>query len=258
MNPTPTPLLATSALDRLTAVVSFALPPVTLSAWGVVMLHTYVTGRTKMLLHPLFQPIIAISGVLLILLAIAHLCYFMPRPGRRAWLHWLVLLLPVLIAAGTAPGSFSDQMIAARGIQSTSNALDSGALDANAEKMLQTLAETDPAKPLPMDVVDLVSASGMPALAQKLENRTLHLRGQYYRVNSGDFKLLRLIMYCCAADATPMGVLVHGQTPADLKSMEWIEVEGAVHFIQSLGQVHAEVDAHSIQKVPTPANPYAY
>lgn len=238
--------------------ISYVLPPATLAAWGVVMLHTFATGRAKSLLHPLFQPIIAIAGVLLLALAFAHLFYFLPRAGRRDWFHWFLLLAPVLAAAATAPGSFSAQMIAARGIQTSALTLDSGATDASAEKMLQTLTDADPAKPLPMGVSDLVSISGVPAVAQKLQGRTLRLRGQYYRVNGSDFKLLQLVMYCCAADATPIGVLVHGQAPAGLANMDWVEIEGPVQFIQSLGQIHPEIGATSVQKVPAPANPYAY
>ncbi|PAW77024.1 MAG: TIGR03943 family protein [Verrucomicrobia bacterium Tous-C9LFEB] len=246
-------------LNRFTAILGYALPPATLSAWGMVMIHTWVTGRTKMLLHPLFQPLIAIAGILLLLLAVAHLCYFIPRPTRHGWLQWLILLLPLFFAAGTAPKTFSEQLIAARGIQSTSTALNTGALDEEAErKLLQTLSEADPSKPLPMDVVDLISISGVPAAAQKLQGRVLHLRGQYYGVGKSEFKILRLVMYCCAADTTPMGIKVHGDIPADLKNMDWIELDGPVRFVQTLGQIQAEVDAQSVQKVPTPANPYAY
>lgn len=245
-------------LDRFTAILSYALPPITLSAWGMVMMHTWATGRTKMLLHPLFQPLIAIAGILLLLLAFAHLCYFLPRPTRHGWLQWVILLLPLFFAAGTAPKSFSEQLIAARGIQSTSLVLSSSETDADAEKMLKTLADADPSKPLPMDVVDLISITGVPAVAQKLQGRVLHMRGQYYGVGKSEFKILRLMMYCCAADATPMGVKAHGDIPADLKNMDWIEIEGPVRFVQTLGQVQAEVDAQSLQKIPAPANPYAY
>jgi uncharacterized repeat protein (TIGR03943 family) len=241
--------------------VQFAhlLPALVLSGWGAVMVHAWVTGRTKTLLHPFFQPLIAVAGVILLALALAHVFYAVPArsPSPRRTAQWLLLLIPLLLAALLAPRSFSDQMVAARGIQSTSNVLDPGILDANAEHLLANLAGGDPHQALPIDVVDLVTASGVSALTQKLEGRTLRLRGQYYKINSSDFKVLRLLMYCCAADATPVGVLVHGQVPGDLKNMDWIELEGTVHFIQSLGQVHPEVDLKLLHAVKTPDNPYA-
>lgn len=209
-----------------------------------------------MLLHPFFQPLIAIAGVLLLLLAIAHLCYFVERPGKLQFFPWLILLLPVLVAAFTAPNSFSEQMVAARGIQSSSTLIDTGLPDAQAEGFLKTLAEADPAKPFPMDVADVVSSSGVLALTQKLENRALRLRGQYYKMSGSDFKLLQLVMYCCAADTTPIGVLVHGQPPEGIKNMDWLEVDGPVNFVQTLGSVRPEITAKSVQKVPAPSNPY--
>lgn len=239
--------------------LNYALPPMVLSAWGMVMLHTWMTGRTKMLLHPFFQPLIAIAGGLLLLLAFAHLCYYLPRPGRFRWVQWLVLLLPVLAAAVTAPKSFSDQMIAARGVQLTSNALSASSLDdATTQRLMQSITDADPTKPLPMDVLDLVTIAGSPVVAQKLEGRTLRMRGQYYGMSGSDFKLLRLVMYCCAADATPVGVLTHGQPPDGIKNMDWLELEGPVHFVQSLGQLRPEVTAQTLQKVAAPSNPYAY
>lgn len=238
--------------------IGFVLPPFTLSAWGIVMIHTFVTGRTKMLLHPFFQPLIAVAGGLLLLLAIAHLCYFVSRLGRILWLQWLALLLPLLFGAFTAPASYSDKIVTARGIQSGAALTDSSIPDSQIEATLRDLAVADPAKPFPMDVVDLVSSSGVPTLTQKLENRAIHLRGQYYKVNGSEFKLLRLMMYCCAADASPIGVLVHGEVPEGTKNMDWLEVEGPVNFVQSLGTVRPEVNAQLIQPVPAPKDPYAY
>lgn len=225
------------------------------------MLHTWVTHRTQMLLHPFFQPIIGISGLLLLLFTIAHVCYYSPNANRlspRRAFQWLFLLIPLLLGAAYAPKSFSDQMVAARGIQSSVKALDPGTTDIYTQRLIDSLAEADPAKPFPVDVVDLVSASGAPALIQKLENRNVELRGQLYRNSNSEFKVLRLIMYCCAADATPVGVIVHGKSPADTKNMDWVELQGTVHFVQSLGQVSPQIDLTSVQHVPTPANPYAY
>jgi uncharacterized membrane protein YcgQ (UPF0703/DUF1980 family) len=65
-------------------------------------------------------------------------------------------------------------------------------------------------------------------------------------------------MYCCAADATPVGVLVRGQAPADTKNMEWIELDGTVHFVQSLGQVSPQIDLHNVRKVPANSDQYAH
>ena len=102
----------------------------TLAVWSAVLLGTYFTGRLTAFLHPSFRPGVMIAGF--VLAAIASLIASKPVPpdccadatcthplsrsksGR--WLSFLILVLPVSVAAWLSPEHFSKQAFEQRGV----------------------------------------------------------------------------------------------------------------------------------------------
>ncbi|RME64618.1 MAG: hypothetical protein D6778_07650, partial [Nitrospirae bacterium] len=75
--------------------------------------------------------------------------------------------------------------------------------------------------------------------------------------NSGQLKdgfyLLRFYITCCAADATPLSMIVLPRTGVSLKEGQWVEVKGKVKVVeQDRDQVFAVLLASEVKEIPIP------
>jgi uncharacterized repeat protein (TIGR03943 family) len=123
------------------------LGPLTLLEWGGILIYFYCSGRITAFLHPLFRPLVLLTGILLVLTAVCVAffrdedCYHLPDDddhehdlaeherdqdhdsahshggltfGRS--LAFLVLLLPLALAAKISPDNYGATLIANRGL----------------------------------------------------------------------------------------------------------------------------------------------
>ena len=114
-------------------------------------------------------------------------------------------------------------------------------------------APTDIAAALPksadghliVNVVDLLMAAEDDTLRPQFEGKTVEVVGQFMPPDAGKetdadkprFRLVRMFMVCCAADARPVAVNVESPQPAKLAEMAWTKVVGTVAFSQE-GERH--------------------
>ncbi len=83
-------------------------------------------------------------------------------------------------------------------------------------------------------VVDLLFAVDDPSMRPDFEGRTFEVAGQFLPDRSGSelrFQLVRMFMFCCAADARPVAAAV--DAPGSVKGtadMTWLKVVGRVEF----------------------------
>jgi len=256
--------------DRSTR-ADFYLPAFVLSAWGVTLLHTVVSGRLVTLIHPLFRPLVLVAGVLLLILSAAHLCFFRPSgaPLKNGWRSWAMPLLvslfltaPLLAAATYAPIGFSENALEARGLDSSSNPSDSAENDDDAKRLMHALEKLKPGEAIPIDLPDLATAATVPKLVQGLEGKNVRVSGQFHPIDASSFKVFRLLMFCCAADAVPLSVTIEGAPGQELKGTDWVEVEGPVHFVkdESKGEdaLFPRIEPKMVKRIETPADPYVY
>jgi uncharacterized repeat protein (TIGR03943 family) len=106
------------------------LPCLTLAAWSAVMLVFYFNGRVKDLLAPPFRPWVLVAGIVLALLAFVFLVFradasccssaecghSLSRFASGRLLTFLVLIVPITVAAFFSPESFGKTAIENRGI----------------------------------------------------------------------------------------------------------------------------------------------
>jgi uncharacterized repeat protein (TIGR03943 family) len=106
------------------------LPCVTLAAWSAVLLTFYASGRVKVFVAPSFRPYVLIAGIVLAVLAFVFLLFradasccssaecghSLSRMASGRILTFLVLLVPVTVAAFVSPDSFGRTAIENRGI----------------------------------------------------------------------------------------------------------------------------------------------
>ena len=107
----------------MTSLFTRWIPSLTLGIWSTVLLGTYFTGRVASFLHPSFRPGVLWAGIGLAALALLFASRPTPpeccadetcthplsRTKAGRWATFLVLVLPVSVAAWLSPAQFSKQ-----------------------------------------------------------------------------------------------------------------------------------------------------
>jgi uncharacterized repeat protein (TIGR03943 family) len=241
--------------------ISFFAPAAVMSAWAIVMLHTIATGHINRLLSPLFRNYVLIAAVLLILLSALYVLLYQPSTeqtpslaptGRlRQFGRWLVLLIPLVAASILSPSALSNTTLNNR--SSTAGAIAMPSFDAESQQKAKDALSADPNQPVPVEVTDLITLSRSPDQAKAFEGRKVRTVGLFVRQAGNPPKLVRWIMWCCAADAQPAAVDLSGNTSGNWKETDWLEIVGTAHF-----PAHAapQIDVESITPTQEPDEPY--
>jgi len=229
------PLLQRAALWRAAS----------LGLWALVLLRSAVDGRLDLLLRAVFHPLVALAGLLLLLVALLQLRLAF-GPGRQergdrrqartllltAAIALLVLLLP------PAP-SFAD--LAGQRPR-----------DETAESELSFVLP--PAQRSLTDWVRLLRSQPDPKL---FAGDPVRISGFVLPMESAPPQLARLLVRCCLADASPVGLPVHwpagqGPFPAD----QWLAIDGVMGLGPAPGGgERLEVVPSRIRPIPRPERP---
>jgi uncharacterized repeat protein (TIGR03943 family) len=245
-------------IERLQRQLVFLAPAAVMSAWATVMLHTLLVGHINRLLNPMFRNYVGIAAVTLFILSALHLLLYRPSSERvpspwRQLGRWLVLLIPILAASVLSPDALSS---------TTANLRSSGpagvaGMPSYNDKVtaeVKDVADTDPNVPAPMEVTDLVTVSHSPDMIKKFDGRQVHVIGLFA---SGDTpKLMRWIMWCCAADAAPASVEMTGQVGGPWKDQQWLDITGTAHFPATMGQVTPQIEVTAAKRTDEPDEPF--
>ena len=231
----PPPLIQRAALWRA----------VSLGLWALVLLRSSVDGRLDLLLRAMYHPLVALSGLLLLALALLQLrLAFGPggrergdRPQARTLLLTAAIALLVLLLP-PAP-SFAD--LAAQRPR-----------DETAESELTFVLP--PAQRSLTDWVRLLRSQPDPRL---FAGDPVRISGFVLPMPNEPPQLARLLVRCCLADASPVGLPVRwpaGEAPPGAD--RWLAIEG-VMGLQRLpgGGERLEVIPSRIRPIPRPARP---
>ena len=349
------------------------LAPVILFEWGGILTYFYFSGRIAAFLHPMFRPLVLITGILLLITAVCVAIFHEEEcaheheheeehghdedphqpshsHGRLSiggFLAFLILLLPLALAAKISPDSYGANLIKNRGlvedIRSIPGAASSfakrskviesteAATGSEQKPSLTVTADTTPSStpeyvgvpeqtpvptqssasepPLPSNedeqrtpaqssvpapndflkpdesghikaaVIDLLYAAQDRSTRKDFEGKDVELIGQLAPNKSksgpkstgpaGSFKLLRLVMVCCAADVMPVAVKIEAKLPpTGTREMQWLKVTGRVHYRPRVKDPSDDTNygdspepvivADSIKKITAPAEKYLY
>jgi uncharacterized repeat protein (TIGR03943 family) len=255
-------------IDRLARQISFFAPAAVLSAWATVMLHIIVSGHINRLLIPMFRNYVLIAAIFLFILSALYLLLFQPTAetasalaptGRlRQFGRWLVLLIPLIAASVLSPSALSDMtLINHGGLNSTAGVPPMPSWNAASQDSAKKALEADPNQPVPVEVTDLITLAQNPDQIKAFEGRRVRTIGRLYTGQTGNApQLVRLIMWCCAADAQPASVELGGHVAGDWKDTQWLEIIGKAEFPSTLGHVVPRIDVESITPVEEPDEPY--
>ncbi len=114
-----------------------------------------------------------------------------------------------------------------------------------------TIPAKNPAKSPEPTMLDLVSDP------EEFEGSNVTLVGIVHRdkrLPANSFFCYRLVMVCCAADATPAGVIVEWPESGKLKKGTWVKVNGKVTFTKFDGSDYPAISAVNVEKTSPPKN----
>lgn len=274
----------------MTALFNRWLPGATLFAWSAVLFYFHFSGRLRDFLIPMFRPMVLVAGVALLLMAVGMLltrsadspcceasatcAHTVTGSLAGRFLTFFVLLVPVVCAAVLSPGGFGLNAILNRGVVTDAASLQPRAPAVSVEPPLPT--KDGPAAPeeevasstldyLPRtpegyviaEVIDFLYAAQEVDLRGDFEGQTVSVIGQLMPEKTNNpagnrFKLVRMFMTCCAADARPVGVTVEPEEMPAIPEMTWVRVVARVEFPVVGGRETALLKATEVTKTPPP------
>lgn len=257
------------------------LPGFTLLAWSAVLLFLTANGQVKSLLTPAFRPWVIVAGVVLAAMALALFLIRKPATdccgcehdhdhGEEEHHHGMtssntgrlltsfILIVPMVVAAMFSPDSYSASTVRNRGLIENSSGL--GKMlppESVSPGSVLDYMEKTPDGYYSAEVVDFVFAADEPDLRNALDGQTVAVVGQILEEtennpNGNRFKVMRMFMMCCAADARPVGVAVETEALPDIPEMSWIRVVAKATFQLEGGRNQPVLQAISVKKVDPP------
>jgi uncharacterized repeat protein (TIGR03943 family) len=280
------------------AKVSNALNACTLVGLGAVFLSFYCSGRIEQYLNPLFRPLVLVSGVVTVIIGITRLLSFPAQHccsegdcdhrHVRSLLWSLasfgVICVPVLAGSTFSRDAFDQQIVTNRGSGEDDRSL-SGLHVSNAGSPANALhplafknglALNQDMQSLPaigtsgagslrgpasseitLEVTDLLRAE--QPLRNAVAGKNVAVVGQFVRGSTETkFRLTRMFIWCCAADARPIHVTVEVSAPANFPDMQWVKVVGKPEYSIRNGHAHLVVKADSVMAVKAPKEAMLY
>jgi uncharacterized repeat protein (TIGR03943 family) len=110
-----------------------------------------------------------------------------------------------------------------------------------------------------LEVTDLLYAEQEESLRKIVGGKTIEVIGQYLPgPDTKQFKLVRMFIVCCAADARPVALPVEATGQISASEMGWIRVTGKAAFTQSGDRTHVLMKADKVESVDPPAEAMLY
>lgn len=213
-----------------------------LGLWAVVLLQSSVDGRLDLLLRSAFHPLVSAAGGVLFVLALLQVLAGLQRPGGRDRRDGPVALLSAVIAVG---------LIALPPNPSFADLASQRPADETGQDTLSFVLP--PAQRSLTDWVRLLRSQPDPQL---FVGDPVRISGFVLPMADGPPQLARLLVRCCLADATPVGLPVRWpRDQAAPKADQWLAIEGQMAVTGVPGQERLEVVPTRIQPIPRPARP---
>jgi uncharacterized repeat protein (TIGR03943 family) len=110
-----------------------------------------------------------------------------------------------------------------------------------------------------LEVTDLLYAESEDSLRRMFADKTIEVIGQYLPGSDAkQFKLVRMFIVCCAADARPLAVPVAVSGPMTATEMGWVKVVGKATYTQKGDRAHVVLQADKVEPTDPPAEAMLY
>jgi uncharacterized repeat protein (TIGR03943 family) len=110
-----------------------------------------------------------------------------------------------------------------------------------------------------LEVTDLLYGEAEESLRKMFSDKTVEVVGQYLPgSDANQFKLVRMFIVCCAADARPIAVPVQVSGPISVTEMGWVKVIGKATYAKNGDRVHVILRADKVEPTDPPAEAMLY
>ncbi|MTJ09931.1 MULTISPECIES: TIGR03943 family protein [unclassified Anabaena] len=239
------------------------LDVVAITAWGILMLKYWLTGKLYLLIHPDFFWLVILAGIALLIIGFSkglqllkhrrrpeipnasHMSLFPPGWGS------FLLLTTAILGLMITPRVFASEKALERGITELT-----GTSRAQPQAFRATM------RPEERSLVDWVRTLNVYPEPDAYTGQKVKVQGfVIHPPNVGEEYILlaRFVLSCCAADAYPVGLPVQipesrQQYPQDT----WLEIEGQMTTQTVAEKRQLTIKANTLKKIPQPQNPYSY
>jgi uncharacterized repeat protein (TIGR03943 family) len=212
-----------------------------LALWAVVLLQSSVDGRLDLLLRAAFHPLVSAAGGVLLVLAVLQVLAGLQAGEARGGLQrdgrlsLVTAVIALLVIAWPPNPSFADLASQRPGD------------DTAAERLSFVLP---PAQRSLTDWVRLLRSQPDPQL---FDGDPVRISGFLLPVPGQPPQIARLLVRCCLADATPVGLPVRWPRDQPLpQADQWLALEGTMAAENDQLVVVPTV----IRPIPRPARPF--
>jgi len=110
-----------------------------------------------------------------------------------------------------------------------------------------------------LEVSDLLYSETEESLRKMFSGKTVEVIGQYLPgADKSEFRIVRMFIVCCAADARPISVPVKTQGPLSIADMSWVKVIGQPEFVANGDRAKVVLKAAQVQPTDPPAEAMLY
>lgn len=236
-----------------------------IGAWGILLLEYWFTQKLSLLIHPSYNPLSLISGILLLTIA-AYRAWTVVNQSRSKQPLPIVphlsllpngvgsfLVLGVAIAAMfITPQPFNSTTAIQRGV---------GEIITNTQVKPQSFRAMT--KPENRSLVDWIRTLQVMPEPETYIGQKVNVKGFVVHPDNFSpqyFRITRFIITCCAADAYPISLPVRLSTGdrSLYKPDSWLDVEGTIIVETLADQRQIVIQASQLKPVPQPDRPYDY
>jgi uncharacterized repeat protein (TIGR03943 family) len=110
-----------------------------------------------------------------------------------------------------------------------------------------------------LEVSDLLYSQTEESLRKMFSGKTVEVIGQYLAgSDKSQFKIVRMFIVCCAADARPISVPVKAAGPVSVADMSWVKVIGQPQFVKNGDKTTVMLKAAQVVPTDPPAEAMLY
>jgi uncharacterized repeat protein (TIGR03943 family) len=240
------------------------LDVVAITAWGVLILKYWLTGKLNLLIHPDYFWL-AITGSIGLLIIGIFKAMQLWRQRRRYEIpntQHISLFAPGWGSALMLTAAILGLMITPR-VFASDKALQRGVTELVGATRVQPQAFRANTLPEKRSLVDWVRTLNVYPEPDAYTGQKVKVQGFVIHPSEMGKEYLLLAQFvitCCAADAYPAGLPVklnqgnRDQYPPDT----WLEIEGQMVTENLLNKRQLTIAATSLKTIPQPKNPYSY
>ncbi|WP_353931188.1 TIGR03943 family protein [Okeanomitos corallinicola TIOX110] len=235
-----------------------------ITAWGVVMLKYWLTGKLNLLIHPDYFWLVISGGTGLLIIGFLK--------GVQVWKHrrrdqppdnqqhinifppgWssALLLTTAILGLMITPRVFASQTALERGVTDLL-----GATRSQPQSFRATV------RPEERSLIDWIRTLNVYPEPDDHAGKKVKVQGFVIHppeLDQEHLVLARFVITCCAADAYPVGLPVQLPDSRDKYPPDsWLEVEGQMITENVANKRQLTIKATSLQEIPQPKNPYSY